>query len=263
MITRHESDGTLVMITQNDHAKAAGLIAAHWGNFEFTRPRPLESTIRASFLHDLPWLREETAPRFSLETGQTPNYLTVPSESLISEYQWANDWLYERDRYAGLLVSRHRTGIWKARYGLMKQPRYAIRNLSPVIEEHVARSHWEQEEVAAAYNRLEYTTNYILLQVWDLFSLYICSHEHLKEESYEPVPTAYEEGSGVSMTLSPIGPQRISVRPYPFDQPSLDVNVVYRRLPQTKFEGAADFQLAYMRAPLQVATFTFIRPAAA
>jgi hypothetical protein len=262
MIVRHESDGTLVMITQNDHAKAAGLVATHWGNSEFARPRPFASTIRAAFLHDLPWLREEAAPRFDTETGQTPNYLAVPSESQLGEYQWANAWLYERDRYAGLLVSRHRTGIWKARYGLMKLPRYAIRQLSPVIEEHVAQSHREQEEVSADYDRLEYTTNYILLQIWDLFSLHICSNEQLKEASYDPVPTAYEEGSGVRMTLSPIEPKKIAVRPYPFDQPSLDVNVVYRRLPRTKFESAAEFELAYMQAPLQVATFTFIHPAA-
>ena len=50
MIVRHESDGTLVMITQNDHAKAAGLIATHWGNSQFAKPRPFESTIRAAFL---------------------------------------------------------------------------------------------------------------------------------------------------------------------------------------------------------------------
>ena len=263
MIVRHESDGSLVMITQNDHAKAAGLVATHWGNSQFAKPHPFESTMRATFLHDLPWLREEAAPRFNAETGQTPNDLTVPNESQLTEYQWANDWLYERDRYAGLLVSRHRTEIWKSRYGLMKLPHYAIRKLSPVIEEHIARSHKEQEEVATAYDPLEYTTNYILLQIWDLFSLYICSNEHLKEESYDPVPTAYEERSGVRMTLTPIAPKRISVQPYPLDQPSLDVNVVYRRLPKATFENSAEFQATYMRTPLQIATFTFVDPAAA
>jgi hypothetical protein len=263
MIVRHESDGTLVMITQNDHAKAAGFIATHWGNLEFTKPRPFESTMRAAFLHDLPWLREETTPLFNPETGQTPNYLAVPSESQLTEYQWANDWLYERDRYAGLLVSRHRTGIWKSRYGLMKLPHYPLRKLGPEIEEHVARSHREQEEVASAYDRLEFVTNYILLQIWDLFSLYICSNERLQEESFDPVPTTYKEGCGIRMTLAPVEPSKNSVRPYPFDQPSLDVNVIYRRLLKSTFENAAEFQAAYMRAPLQIATFTFVDPEAA
>jgi hypothetical protein len=32
MIVRCESDGSIVMITQNDHAQLSGLFAAHWGN---------------------------------------------------------------------------------------------------------------------------------------------------------------------------------------------------------------------------------------
>jgi hypothetical protein len=260
MIVRHESDGTLVMITQNDHAKAAGFVATHWGNSQFEKPRPYEAAMRAAFLHDLPWLREETAPRFNAQTGRTLNYLDVPNESQLGEYQWANDWLFQRDRYAGLLVSRHRTGIWKSRYGLMKQPRYAIRTLSAEIEEHVVRSHKEQEAVAVGFDPLELTTNYILLQIWDLFSLYICSNENLKEESYEPVPTAYAEGASVCMRLTPITKTRVSVEPFPFDQPSLDVNVVYRRLSKGVFDNEQAFQAAFLQAPLQVSTFTFTGP---
>ena len=71
MIVRQESDGTLVMITQNDHAKAAGLVATHWGNSHFAKPRPFKSTMRAAFLHDLPWLREETA-RASIRNRADP-----------------------------------------------------------------------------------------------------------------------------------------------------------------------------------------------
>jgi Protein of unknown function (DUF3891) len=248
------------MITQNDHAKAAGLVASHWGNSQFAKPHPFESTMRAAFLHDLPWLREEAAPRFNPETGRTLNYLDVASESQLGEYQWANDWIYQRDRYAGLLVSKHRTGIWKSRYGLMQRPHYAVRKLSPELEEHVVRSHQEQDAAAADYDPLELTTNYILLQIWDLFSLYICSSEHLKQESYEPVPTAYAEGASVGMTLTPVTPTRISVEPFPFDQPSVDVNVVHRRLSKCVFANVQEFQAAYFQAVLHSATFTFFDP---
>ena len=41
MIVRYESDGTVVMITQNDHAQLSGLFAAHWGNDKFEKPRAL------------------------------------------------------------------------------------------------------------------------------------------------------------------------------------------------------------------------------
>jgi hypothetical protein len=260
MIVRHESDGSLVMITQNDHAKAAGFVASHWGNAKFAKPHPFDSTMRAAFLHDLLWLREETCPGFNPDTGQAINFFNVSAESQFGEYVWANRWLYERDRNAALLVSKHRTGIWTSRYGLMKQPRYPPRQLSPEIEIHIADIHREQEAVAADFDPLELTTNYILLQIWDLFSLYICRNEHLKEERYEPVPTAYAEGAHVRMTLTPVARTRISVLPYPFDQSSLQVNVVYRRLSRAVFDTVQDFQSAYMRAALDIATFTFFDP---
>ena len=43
MIVRYESDGSIVMITQNDHAQLSGLFAAHWGNETFEKPRPYPS----------------------------------------------------------------------------------------------------------------------------------------------------------------------------------------------------------------------------
>ena len=52
MIVRYESDGTIVMIAQNDHAQLSGLFAAHWGNDKFETPRPYASLVRAAMFHD-------------------------------------------------------------------------------------------------------------------------------------------------------------------------------------------------------------------
>jgi hypothetical protein len=258
MIVRDESDGSLVMISQNDHAAAAGFFATHWGNGQFERPRPFESSVRATYLHDLAWFYEETSPRFDPQTGRTPNYLKVPNETQIDTYRWANDWLFRIDPYAGVLVSKHRTGIWKSRYGIMKHPHYAVRKLSPEIEAFAADSHEQQDAVAADFDKFEVATNYNLLQVWDLLSLYICSTEHLQEQLVEPVPTAYREGAVVRMRLAPADGRRITVDPYPFDQPSLDVSVVYRRLPKCVFEDEASFKQAFFGTTPQLATFTFV-----
>ena len=62
MIVRQQSDGTIVMITQNDHAKLAGLFAAHWGNKSFLRPRPYTPIVRAAQYHDGGWLRYDPRP---------------------------------------------------------------------------------------------------------------------------------------------------------------------------------------------------------
>src|SRR5690606_27999825 len=112
---------------QNDHAKAAGFMATHWGNMYFQKPRPLESTLRAAFLHDFSWIGEEASPRFDAQTASTPNYLDLPNEAQLDAQQWAHDWLLGLDRYAALFASRHRTGIWKSRYGLMKHQHNSTR----------------------------------------------------------------------------------------------------------------------------------------
>ena len=87
----------------------------------------------------------------------------------------------------------------------------------------------------------ELAINYNLLQVWDMISLYVCSNEVLKPDRIEPVPVSYAGAAGVGMTLTPIEAHTIALDPYPFDQPSLTTNVIFRRLQQTKFK---DFRRA-------------------
>jgi hypothetical protein len=264
MIVRHQSDGSLVMIAQNDHGTISGLCAAHWGNARFEKPRPYESCVRAAYWHDLVWLKEETNPRFDSKTGHTPNFLDVPNETQLDAYKWANEWVANVDRYAGLLVNKHRTGIWRSRYGMMKNPSYAPLKLAPEIEAFVAASHAEQNAITAAagFDQRELTINYNLLQIWDLLSLFICTKEHIKENTLEPVPTTYSKEGGICMRLTPITQTRISIDPYPFDQPTLEMKVIYRKLPKQRYDDAHAFQTAFMKTEPQVATFTYVNAAA-
>jgi hypothetical protein len=262
MIVRYESDGSLVMITQNDHAKLSGLFAAHWGSQQFERPRPFVTATRAAQCHDAGWIPYETKPLFNAETGKTPNFRDVPNDQTqLESYQQAIDWLTDIDGYAGLLISMHRTGLWKNRYGVIKQPAFGQRGkLSDEIEAFITRNEAKQKSLAAGLDEQEVAVNYELLQVWDLLSLYICTQERHKEEVIAPVPTGYAGGEGRSMRLSPLSPTRIAVDPFPFDQPSLELSVVCRRLPG-HFQDARTFEAAYFGASPQLASFTF-EPAA-
>src|SRR5436190_1367974 len=123
MIVRYESDGSIVMITQNDHAQLSGLFAAHWGNEKFEKPRPYPSLVRAAMFHDRGWIRYEISPQLNLETGKTPNYREVPSDKTqLDAFEWAGDWLGATDPYAGLMITKHRTGLWQGRYGVITFP---------------------------------------------------------------------------------------------------------------------------------------------
>jgi hypothetical protein len=264
MIVRYESDGSLVMITQNDHAKLSGLFAAHWGNEQFERPRPFVSAVRAAQYHDAGWLRYESQPYFDAKTGKTPNFRDVPNDATqLASYQWALDWLTDIDSYAGLLISKHRTGLWQSRYGVIQQPAFAARGkLSDEIVVFIARNEAKQKTIGTAFDQQEVAVNYQLLQVWDLMSLYLCTQERHKEEAIEPVPKSYVEGEGVCLQFTPLSPGRIAIHPFPFDQSPFKVNVVYRRLPQSRFADGLAFEAAYFGAAPQVASVTF-EPAAA
>jgi hypothetical protein len=259
MIVRNQSDGSVVMITQNDHAKLAGLFAAHWGNREFQHPRPRVSMMRAAQYHDGGWLRYETNPSLDPATGKSPSYQQVPTDTAqLAAYQWAIDMLTSVDSYTGLMVSKHRTGLWQQRYGTITQPPPGPpRKLGDDIQDFIARNEARQHVITAGHDRHEVGTNYNLLQVWDLLSLYVCSHEHHKEHVIEPAPTAYS-GTSVALKLTPSSAATITIDPFPFDQAPLEVAVVYRQFPASALHDADTFKAAYFGARPQVAVFTFV-----
>jgi hypothetical protein len=263
MIVRYESDGSIVMITQNDHAQLSGLFAAHWGNDKFERPRPYGALVRAAMFHDRGWIRYETGPQINPATGKTPNYREVPNDPpQLEALEWAGDWLGAIDPYAGLMIAKHRTGLWQGRYGVITQPPARGRgDLPPDIVAFIARSEGKQKTVAEQHDAKELAINYNLLQVWDLLSLYICSTEVLEPDRVEPAPTDYS-GARVTMTLTPLDARTIAVDPYPFDQPSLTTNVIHRRLKQNKFKDSAELQSAYFKTAPQVDSFRLVPPGA-
>ena len=263
MIVRYESDGTIVMITQNDHAQLSGLFAAHWGNERFEKPRPYISLVRAAMFHDRGWIRYEVSPQLNAQ-GKTPNYREVPNDQTqLEAFEWAPDWLSTSDPYAGLMIAKHRSGLWQGRYGVMSHPPAIQRGtLPPTVQEFIAKSEAKQKAAAERLDAGELAINYNLLQVWDIISLYICSTEVLKPDRIEPVPVCYSGAPGVAITLTPTGQNTIALDPYPFDQPSLVTNVIFRRLLQTKFENQAELQTAYFKTAPQIASYSLVPPRA-
>lgn len=157
------------------------------------------------------------------------------------------------------MISKHRTGLWQRRYGVITHPPAIQRGtLPPHIQQFIARSEAEQTAAAAKLDPKELAINYNLLQVWDIISLYICSNEVLKRDRIEPVPTDYSGAVGPSMTLTPVESGTIAVDPYPFDQPSLTTNVIFRRLTQSKFRDSVELQDVYFKTAPQIASFKLV-----
>ncbi|HEY8614169.1 MAG TPA: DUF3891 family protein, partial [Roseomonas sp.] len=234
MIVRKLDDGSMIVVNQTDHAKLSGAFAAHWGNDAFARPEPRESAIRAAMAHDNGWLRYETAPAYDPVAKTSPSFFQTRTDAAqLAAFGWAIDWLTDIDAYAGALASRHRTGLYRGRYGAITQPAGVLRDELPdELQAFVARYEAGQEAALAALPREAFLVNYRLLQVWDLLSLALCLREP-REEVFAPVPRSYADGGAdsVELRMTPRDGTRITLDPYPFDERPLEVSLVYRRLP--------------------------------
>jgi hypothetical protein len=262
MIVRKEPNGEMLLLTQTDHSRLAGQFAAHWGNDDFAPLTPYESVARAATFHDFGYLRYETAPIFDVASGETPMFRQVPTdEQRLEEYQWCFEWLLGLDPYASLLVSMHRTGLWRSRYKTIASQIHKVKASDPLIDAFIARQEALRPELIARHgiDPKQLWINYRLLQVWDLMSLYFSCAPPFDDE-IAPVPTSYAaaDDEGVTITLTPVDATTVALDPYPFDVRPLRIALPAKRLAQSKFADQDAFRKAYFQAPVELMTFTVV-----
>jgi hypothetical protein len=261
MIIRDPGDGGLILIPQTDHSRLVGQLGAHWGNSRFARPRPYESVSRGAAFHDYGWLRYETSPLFNADTGETFEFRRAPANALQLEgYEWCFDWLLGPDPFASLLVNRHRTGLWRARYGALTHPAAsALSTLPEQVEAYIVRNEARQARELQDVDPQQFAIAYRLLQVWDLLGLYFCCQDPA-HDFLDPVPTGEDDGpgDGVRMTLEPLSPHKVRFDPYPFDEPSLHIQLVRRRLKQSRWATQADFRADYFKSQVELVDFVLV-----
>lgn len=260
MIVRKQADGQLLLIGQTDHSRLVGQMAAHWGNDRFASPQPFDSVARAAAFHDYGWLSYETAPIILAPSAETPEFRQVPTDARqLSSYQWCIDWLSAIDRYAGLLVGMHRTGLWRARYETVTHPQMGIRKLGAEIERFIAENEARQRQEQGSVDAGQLRINYHLLQVWDLLGLYFCCQDPY-DDYIEPVPCAYKtDASGfVRLSMRALGERRVAFEPFPFAERPLTIQLACHRLPATTYPDLDSFRRAYFQAALELMTFEIV-----
>jgi Protein of unknown function (DUF3891) len=259
VIVRKQSNDELILIGQTDHSRLVGQLAAHWGNETFAVPQPYTSMVRAATFHDYGWLRYETSPLTHPETGEPYQFLQVPlGTTQLEAYQWSLDWLAGIDKYSGLIINMHRTGLWKNRYGTIAHPGgYNLRELSPEVGQFIERNEAWQERERASWDRDALWTNYKLMQVWDLLGLYFCCHEPY-EDYVEPVPVRYSGHSETRLTMTPLGPYHVKVDPYPFNKRPCNIQLSFKRLPTSSFENVEGFHRMYFQAENDLMRFELL-----
>jgi hypothetical protein len=72
VIVRETQDGSVLLITQEDHAELSAQFAAHWGNEQFSKLKPYESMVFATLHHTV-----------VIGSGKASLRLTSPSGDLM------------------------------------------------------------------------------------------------------------------------------------------------------------------------------------
>jgi len=237
MLVRDAGDAWQIVL-QTDHAVLSGQLMAAWGGPGFARPEPFDAMVRAAARHDDGWAVWERAPRRDPETGGPQPFHRVPAAVHLAFYRAAVEVLCDEDPYAGLMVSMHLSGLYRDRYGVVPVRSGTLpEGARAVADAVVADEEARQARLAAqlGVDDRQRWTNYALLQVADLLSLYLGLTDVARGRGAEPgrvdgVPAA--DGARVALTVAPVGPWRVRVTPYPFAADPLPLTLVRRLLPK-------------------------------
>jgi hypothetical protein len=199
------------IVLQTDHADLSGAFARAW------RPPVSESLLVATERHDDGWAVWEQAPRVHPD-GTPVNFLEVDIRSHLAFYRAGIAAITEQDAGAGLLVSMHGAGIYKQRYGLdtalgLARAAEAQADVDAFVAEQEAKFGGDPGE-----RRDEYE----LLQLFDRLSLYFCMRD----------VTGGEEAELQGYRLEPVGPWRVRLDPFPFENSPSSFSFVRRILPK-------------------------------
>lgn len=240
MITRDLSNGTSLVILQEDHADLAAQFAAHWGNDRFERLQPYTTMVFGTVYHDSGHREMEADLPIDVEKGLPYALGRTPAGIRKREADVENcKWIASRDPYAGLVVSVHHSGLRKRRYDTVGRadakpadgPKLSLDDALGDLEEW-QRAWANQIEIGDPQARAEFWHNYRCLQVFDILSLYFCwdgyDSDRLKNVTVKHVPVGYGSDETVDLELVPTGPESVRITPYPFDISPLPISLFVR-----------------------------------
>ncbi len=268
MVIRELDDGSTYVSTQEEHAELSAQFAAHWGNDRFAQLRPYDTMVFATTYHDSGYREWEGLPRMNVEKGRPFGHRErIPGfeATELQAYRRNVEWLRRHDLYAGVLVSMHRTGLWRGRYDVLTSPKPGVRDLSAGVKAALGELEYQQQQDKAALAagspgfEEELWINYRMLQLFDLLSLYFCcdgyGEEGFKEERLAPIPADYTPDGGIELRITPNADGSVKIAPYPFDVSPLQVSVRVRRMQPGRYASEADCREVYYKTPATLLRF--------
>lgn len=252
MLVRDAGDAWQIVL-QTDHADLCGQMAAAWGGPGFAAPEPFDSFARAAIRHDDGWAVWEQRPRIDAN-GAPQSFFAVPAPVHLAFYRAAVEVVCDEDPYAGLLVSMHMSGLYRARYGVMPTPPMQLSDESRAAADAFATQEEERQVTLAStleVDEAQQWRNYALLQVLDVVSLYfgLADVEVGADGAVEGVPT--DGGDVTRIAISPLGPWRVRFDPYPFTESPAPLTLRRRLVPKRNWADDDAFRADFAATPVE------------
>lgn len=249
------------MARQVDHQDQCALIAAAWGNDDFRRPEPYGPLVTAAAVHDEGWRLWERAPRVDA-AGRPVDFPDLDRAVHVVLYTYGIDLAAARDPRVGLVVCMHGRGLYEKRLGLDgPAPDRATR---PARE----RRFIEAEEARQARLEAAIGTDvgdwawaaFRLLQAWDVLSLYLV-WRGLRSGGRWILPQVPRRPGdpGVSLTVTPAGPDACHVDPWPFGPDEVALPIRVREIPDRPYTDRTLAE-ALDAAPWREVPYRAVRP---
>ena len=265
MIIQDQGD-YLVLIRQTDHAVLAGYFAREIGNEDFVRPEPADSFQLAAAEHDNGWNEWELQPRIDSITFLPYSFMSLPTAEHIDLYQRGIERVVKVDRYAGLLVSLHCSGLYDKTRATMPgfSAKYVKAQEAPLVSEFLQGLRLQQLRLKVDLRGDPATKPYAdekwlqsnsqRLEALDRLSLYFCLGP-VEPATIDAVPADYK-GREVDWYLEPEGIDAATLEPYPFRRDPLEISILARRIPKRRYSDDVDLQKTLAQAPYYATKFT-------
>jgi hypothetical protein len=270
---RRQMGSDWLLITQHNHARLAGELAAHIGSHLFEKPIPNESFVQGVMLHDCGWPLHDDHPTLN-PAGQPLDVFETPPAIALKVWSTSVQNALEVDARAGLLVSLHGLALSITATSSPAEKNRQFDLANPKSRFEINKFQHRQVEVQESLRKRlglgtdlplqqglalesdlpaeqEIIFEFRLLQAMDALSLAICCPEPPVAQ-VRPV-LARPGGRALSLRVSRSEKQVLHVSPWPFNADQIRVEVPFRRLPAKSFSsdeaGTEQFQKVYEQVP--------------
>ena len=251
MIRRELKDGW-ILFAQFDHSKLSGDIMKYWGNKEFSNIRSVDKVMYSITNHDKGWENWDSNPRVNPENNYPANFMDMfPSEQ---HRIWAKCYedIPQEYSYSSALIALHFSKFNNNLLLHMPENKEVL-EFKNKLNKHVSDILKIDKNNLVDNLPEDVVTDLKFIQLGDIISLTLCSG--WKSAEVKDVPVNYNDIE-VNLRLESQNGLNYTLKPYPFSEKKLDLEISGLRIKGKRFGSDNDLRLSIKNAELQKFKFS-------